>query len=171
MSKLSLLTRLITISCLLSVAACRKADDAEYVRLAGNVFIFNYREAVATYVISLQRLRAIPEGAIWVATFENPAGGAPQVVKRRIYPSSSFIAVESDPVFCIVAGREYSYKIEIMSGNTELQWIEGKIKSSISQDILPDKPLVIGPGYDKNLESFRIESNTLNKSTSNLCKN
>lgn len=139
---------------MLAVSACRQSDEGNYVRVAGNVFIFNYREAVATYVLSLQRLRPLPPDSLWRATFDNPEGGTPQTVTRTIFAGMGNIAVESEPVYCIVKGKPYTYKIEIIAENRTLQVLSGTMVSTLSQDILPEKPLVIGPGYQKNPDTF-----------------
>ena len=60
---------LLTLLSIIALSACRQADDGNYVRLAGNVFIFNYREAVATYVISLQRLRRL--AVLWTRAHDH----------------------------------------------------------------------------------------------------
>lgn len=135
---------------LATMTGCRQSEDGNYVRLAGNLFIFNYREAVATYVISLQRLRPLPQDTQWKATFDNPQGGEPLIVMRKVSPGSENIGVESDPVYCIVEGKPYKYTIELISNNKSIQSISGTITSTLSQDILPERPLVIGPGYHRN---------------------
>jgi hypothetical protein len=135
---------------LLAGTACRNSGEGDYVRLAGNVFIFNYRIAEASYVVSLQRLRELPKGTELVATFENPLDGSSLVTRRPVFPGSSNIAVESDPVDCIAKGKPYSFRIELLHENKSLQILEGKIKSTLSSDVLPERPLVIGPGYERN---------------------
>ena len=135
---------------LATISGCRPSEDGNYVRLAGHLFIFNYREAVATYVISLQRLRPLPVDAQWRATFDNPQGGEPLIVTRKIHPGSENIGIESDPVYCIVKGKPYKYSIELISNKKSIQTIAGTITSTLSQDILPERPLVVGPGYDRN---------------------
>lgn len=161
---------LFSVLCVLALSACRQSDDGNYVRLAGNLFIFNYREAVATYVISLQRLRPLPQGTYWRATFDNPEGGEPQVISRKIYPGRDNIGVESEPVYCIVKGRPYSYKIEIVSENLTLQTVSGTMVSTLSQDILPDKPLVVGPGYEKNPNAIQHNDPVKRALKLNRCK-
>lgn len=133
-----------------ALSGCRQSEDADHVRLAGNLFIFNYREAVATYVISLQRLRPLPPDTHWKATFDNPQGGEPLTVTRKVFPGYGNIAIESDPVYCIVKGLQYNYKIELISKGKTFQTISGNMISTLSQDILPKAPLVIGPGYERN---------------------
>lgn len=160
---------LLTLLGIIALSACRQADDGNYVRLAGNVFIFNYREAVATYVISLQRLRRLPPDSQWRATFDNPEGGAPQVIIRKIFPGMGNIPVESEPVYCITKGKPYAYKIEIVAENRTLQTISGTMISTLSQDILPEKPLVIGPGYEKNPDASQQNDAVKRALNANRC--
>ncbi len=46
-------------------------------KLTGKMFVFNYRLAYATYMVTLNKTGAVPDGSTVVATFENPAGGNP----------------------------------------------------------------------------------------------
>ena len=142
--------RLMILMLAFGIAACRDSGQGNYVRLAGNVFIFNYREAVATYVLTLQRLREIPPDTEIEARFDNPEGGEPLIKTWRVWPGSNNIAVESDPVFCIEKGKLYEYTVRLLGHGVVLQEIKGKMISTLSQDVLPLKPLVTGPGYEPN---------------------
>ena len=54
----------------LTISAC--VDQSQYLELAGGGFIFNYRNATATYGIILVPRRDPPPGAVIEASFENP---------------------------------------------------------------------------------------------------
>src|SRR5690606_9418832 len=63
---------------LLGVSACRESGgEGEYFAIDGKIFVFNYREARATYLINIVPLRPVEEEQTAVASFENPAGGEP----------------------------------------------------------------------------------------------
>ncbi len=133
------------------LGGCRDAGEGDYVNVTGKIFVFNYRIAQATYLLTLGKLRPLPDGAILEATFENPAGGTPFVVRQKIWPMMEKITVESPPIKCVKANREYkvSMRLEDASGKI-LQIIERKMISDVDQSVMPDKPLVVGPFYDPN---------------------
>jgi len=135
------------------IAGCRDVPAENYVEVNGRLFVFNYREAVATYLVTLAKLRALPEGAAFEAEFENPAGGQPLIKRQEIWPALDKITVESPPVHCVVADRPYQVTIRILGKDgEELQRVETTLISNTDQSVLPDRPLVVGPFYDPNPE-------------------
>ena len=136
---------------LLSAAGCREAPRDAYVELTGKIFVFNYRVATATYVVTLGKLRPIPEGAVVETRFDDPRGGDPLILTEKIWPKLERIAIESPPVFCIVKGRPYGFSIVIKdAAGAELQKLSGAVTSSLDQSVLPDVPLVVGNAYEPN---------------------
>ena len=136
---------------ILCAAGCREAPPDSYVELTGKIFVFNYRVATATYVVTLGKLRPLPEGAVAETLFDDPSGGAPIAVKQKIWPKLDKISIESPPVFCIVKDRPYKFIIDIRGGDGDLlQKVEGAVVSSLNQSVLPAAPLVVGNGYDPN---------------------
>ena len=136
---------------LLSAAGCREAPRDAYVELTGKIFVFNYRVATATYVVTLGKLRPIPEGAVVETRFDDPRGGDPLILTEKIWPKLDRIAIESPPVFCIVKGRLYGFSIVIKdAAGAELQKLSGAVTSSLDQSVLPDVPLVVGNAYEPN---------------------
>ena len=136
---------------LLSAAGCREVPRDSYVELTGRLFVFNYRVATATYVITLGKLRPIPDGAMVEIGFDNPQGGAPLIVTEKIWPKLEKIAIESPPVFCIVKDRPYKFSIVIKdAAGAQLQKLAGAVTSSLDQTVLPDVPLVVGNAYEPN---------------------
>jgi hypothetical protein len=132
---------------------CREVKGDEYFALSGQVFIFNYRIATATYVVTLDRLRPVPEGSVAVADFENPDGGEALTVEEKIWPKAQKISFESPPLSCVVKDRPYTISIKIMNGEGKiLQKIESTLRSTLDQTVLPDRPLVIGQSYEANPE-------------------
>ena len=138
----------------LALAACRDTgEDGEHFRIAGKLFVFNYRVATATYLVNIVPVRPPREGETAIATFENPAGGEPIVVRQKIWPRLEKTTIESPPLTCVVKDRPYAVSIRIEDADgTVLQTIETTMTSSEDQTILPDRPLVVGPVYTPNPE-------------------
>lgn len=136
---------------LLLLSACKDSSRSGYVELKGRVFIFNPRVATATYVVSLRILKPLPEGATIEAVFDNPAGGERLKLSQTVRMHAGDVAVESPNLHCIKKGGRYAFDIILVdaSGAT-LQKISSSIESSLDQSILPDLPLVVGPGYEPN---------------------
>ena len=82
---------------LLCLGACRDAGEGDYVNVSGKIFVFNYRIAEATYLLTLAKLRPLPDGSMLETTFENPAGGDPMIVRQKIWPTMEKITIESPP--------------------------------------------------------------------------
>ena len=137
----------------LTLNGCREVKSDDYFALSGKVFIFNYRIATATYVITLDKLRPLPDASIAIANFENPAGGAALKVEEKIWPKMERLSFESPPLSCVVKDRSYSFSIQIVSGEGKiLQEISSTLTSTLDQTVLPDRPVVIGQGYEANPE-------------------
>jgi hypothetical protein len=138
----------------LALASCRDSgNDAEHFRIAGKLFVFNYRVATATYLVNLVPVQPPGEGETAVASFEDPAGGPPIVVRQKIWPRLDKTTIESPPLHCVVKDRPYAVSIRIEGPDgTVLQTIETTMTSTEDQMILPDRPLVVGPVYTPNPE-------------------
>ena len=139
---------------ILALTACRDTGgEGEYFEITGRLFVFNYRLARATYLVVLMPLKPMREGETAVATFENPAGGEPIVVRQKIWPNLDKTSIESPPLRCIVKDKPYAVTIRIEGADGKvIQTIETTMTSSQDQDDLPDKPLVVGPFYTPNPE-------------------
>jgi hypothetical protein len=138
----------------LALVACRESGgEGEYFATAGKLFVFNYRVATATYLVNLKPLKAVGDGETAVATFEDPAGGEPIVVRQKIWPRLDKTTIESPPLRCVVKDKPYAVKIEIVGPDgAVMQTIKTTMTSSEDQKILPDRPLVVGPVYTPNPE-------------------
>ena len=65
------------------------------------------------------------------------------------------IEIQSPDVECVVTGKDYKIKITVKSpGGEVLQTIDTTLASTLDQSVLPAKPPVEGPAYDKNPEAF-----------------
>lgn len=132
---------------------CREVKSDDYYALSGKVFIFNYRIATATYVITLDRLRPLPQGSVAIAEFENPAGGEMLKVEEKIWPKMERLSFESPPLSCVLKDKPYAFSIHIMGAEGKiLQEISSTLVSTLDQTVLPDRPLVVGQGYEANPE-------------------
>lgn len=139
---------------LLTLAACRdSSSEGALFAFDGKLFVFNYRVATATYLVNLKPLQPVGDGQTVVASFEDPAGGQPIVVRQRIWPRLAKTTIESPPLRCVAKDRPYqvSIRIEDASGQA-LQTLDTTITSTLDQSILPDRPLVVGPVYTPNPE-------------------
>lgn len=132
--------------------ACSGSGD--YLAVAGGGFVFNYRIAEATYGIAFKPMRAIPENAVIEASFENPAGGEPFVM-RKVGPfNPTRIAFTTPAVTGVVKGRAYKVIVALSdAAGMNLQTIEKTFASDVDQAVLPERPLAIGPGYQKNIDA------------------
>ncbi len=136
---------------LVMLGACKDEARQGYVELTGRIMLFNPRLATATYVVTLDRLRDIPDGSRVIAWFDNPAGGDKLRIEQKVWPNATRIAIESAPLHCVRKGRAYAFSVRLVGPSGEdLQLVEASITSTLDQTILPDAPLVVGPAYEPN---------------------
>ena len=135
----------------LALGACRDTGKDQLFAISGKLFEFNYRLAIATYVITLKPLRPMEEGQVAVVSFQNPAGGDPIIVNQKIWPKLPHITLTSPPLTCVVKDKPYAVSIAIEGADgSVVQKLDTTITSSLDQSVLPDRPLVIGPKYELN---------------------
>lgn len=147
---------LILLPLALLLAACQREAGPDPLKLTGKMFVFNYRLAYATYLITLEQTEPLPGGSVVQAEFENPAGGAPLTLERRIFPNLPRVVLESPDITCVKKDRPYKVTVAVVGPDGErLQTLETQVTSNVDQSILPAKPLVVGPGYDKNPDVFK----------------
>lgn len=147
---------LLAITAMLGLSACQRDEPREVAKISGRMFVFNYRVAIATYLVTLQRVAPIRDGSTVEATFENPRGGAELTTREKIFPTDEKITVQSPPVECIKQDRPYRVVIRIKGPEGDLlQTIETTIRSDTDQSLLPAKPLTVGPLYTPNPEVFK----------------
>ncbi len=142
----------------LALSGCQRKDDQGPTELTGRIFVFNYRVASATYMITLKKIAPIPDGTTAVAEFENPAGGDPLVIHEKIYPFWDKITLESPDLRCVRKDHPYSVSIKLVdASNKTLQTLKTEVKSDLDQTVLPTKPLVVGPAYAANPDVFKAD--------------
>jgi len=139
------------------LTGCQRETD-KLVEVNGRVFVFNYRIAVATYVVTLNKKAPIPEGTVAIAEFENPAGGDVLVTREKIYPFWDKITLQSPALHCVKKDKPYAVSVRLVDAKGEtLQSLKTEVISSLDQSVMPGKPLVVGPFYTKNPEVFKLD--------------
>lgn len=139
---------------LLAVASCRESGgEGEFFEVSSRLVVFNYRVAIATFVVTLRPLKPMVEGDSAIATFQNPAGGEGIVVNQKIWPNLDKVTLETPPLSCIAKDKPYTASVRIVSADGAVkQTIETSVTSTQDQSVLPDRPLVVGPLYTPNPE-------------------
>lgn len=134
-------------------------NDA-YLQILGGGFMFNYREGEVYYGFTAEVVRPLASGSIIEASFEDPDGGPPLVVKERVSTMTNRYSLRSPPVRGVEADRPYHVAIKVYDREgKELIWqTERDYTSEISDRVVPEKPLTIGPGYHGNPEAMSLKS-------------
>ena len=142
----------IAVLSLIVLAAC-SGEEGSYFEVAGGGFVFNYRIAEAKYGIALKPMRDIPADAVIEATFDNPSGGQPFVIRKEGPFNPTRVAFDTPPLKGVVKGHPYQVTVILRDGSgAPLQTIEKTFQSELDQTVLPERPLAIGPGYQRNLD-------------------
>ncbi|EJC78704.1 hypothetical protein Rleg4DRAFT_0272 [Rhizobium leguminosarum bv. trifolii WSM2297] len=145
----------IALATALVLSACQRQAE-NLVEVTGHLFVFNYRVASATYLLTLKKTGPIPDGSVIIAEFENPEGGDPLVLNQKIYPIDDKIALQSEKLHCVRKDRPYSVSVRLVDKDGKvLQELKTQFRSDLDQTVLPSKPLVVGALYDKNPEVFK----------------
>ncbi len=76
---------LLAIAGMLALSGCQRDEPREVAKISGRMFVFNYRVAIATYLVTLQRIAPIRDGSTIEATFENPRGGPDLTSREKIF--------------------------------------------------------------------------------------
>lgn len=143
------------IAVLLAIGWATREDPAErpYLDIVGGGFIFNYRIAEVFYGFTVVVLKPLPTGSVVEASFEDPAGGKPYLVRQRLGgPEMTRFAMRSPPVRGVKAGQPYLVIISVLAreGEKVLWTAEREFRSQLDGNLVPDQPLTIGPGYAPN---------------------
>ena len=150
------------------LAACQRQAET-MLEVTGHLFVFNYRNASATYLLTMKKTAPIPDGSTIVAEFENPQGGTPLVLNQKVFPMDDKISVQSENLHCVVKDRPYSVTVKLVDKDGKLlQELNAQFKSDLDQTVLPSKPLVVGPFYNKNPEVFKADG-TVDYSNTDKC--
>lgn len=127
-------------------------ETKPYLGILGGGFMFNYREGDVYYGFTAMVQRPLPTGSIIEASFEDPGGGEPLIVRQRVGTDTERYSLRSPEVRGVEAGKPYHVAIRVFDREEQnllgMQSLD--FTSKISDDVVPDKPLVIGPGYTPN---------------------
>ena len=146
---------------LLALSGCQREQGDGPLAVSGRLFVFNYRVAIASYLVTLNRNGEVPPGSVIETSFENPGGGEPLVTRQKVFLSQAKLVLESPPVHCVVKDRPYAVSIRLRDGSGGLlQVIETTVTSNEDQSVLPAKPLVLGPLYAPNPAVFKADGTT-----------
>ncbi len=145
------------VAILLAIGWATREDPAgkPYLKIAGSGFVFNYRVADVTYGFTAIVIRPLPVGSTIEARFQDPAGGPDHLIRKRVGTDTVRYGFQSQPVRGVVAGTPYQVAVRVIDrrGEQELWQHAFTVKSQISETVMPDKPLTIGPGYTPNPDS------------------
>ncbi|MEZ5842910.1 MAG: hypothetical protein R3D27_04170 [Hyphomicrobiaceae bacterium] len=136
-------------------AGCEDDSKRPPLTVVGGGFIFNYRAASAYYGVSVKLARAMPKGTVIEVQFEDPSGGPAVRVSETVTDERRGYALETPPLRGVVAGRDYLVVVHLKEAETgrEIYRLEHRVHSELDQDVLPEKPLTVGPGYTPNPDS------------------
>ena len=150
------MTNFVAIAVCIALAACigAKDEDKPYIEFIGGGFIFNYRLAEAGYGFVAGVKRPIPSGTVLEAEFENPAGGDPMIVRQTARWGRTSYHFRTPPVQGVKASRDYHVELRLIdpASREVIAHYTKTYRSDVDQDILPDAPLVVGPGYQQPKE-------------------
>jgi hypothetical protein len=139
-----------------ALSACQREKTEELFKLTGRIFVFNYRISEASYMVTIEQQKSIPDGMTIVTQFQDPTGGAPIEIVRTAWPKLKRVSLASPPIRCVKAGIAYAVDIAVKNASGDVvQKIATTVKSNIDQSILAAKPLLVGPVYEPNREVFK----------------
>ena len=82
------------------------------------------------------------------ARLENPAGGAPFVIRQRASWDQVEYVFRSPPVRGVKAGRDYGVQVRLLGADERaIATLARTFRSEVDQEVLPERAPVVGPGY------------------------
>lgn len=151
--------RLSCVAALLVLVACGEDEGPEpYFEFAGGGFVFNYRQASITYGFVVRVVRQPPEGGMLEAVLEDPAGGPAIVLRQPVKSGRQSYKFESPPVTGVRKDTDYQVELRLFAkvegaeaegSAPPLARITRAYRSQLDEEILPDSPLAVGPGYHR----------------------
>jgi hypothetical protein len=130
-------------------------DKGPYFSFAGGGFVFNYRIGEMYYGFVLKPERKLPEGSVIEARFEDPAGGPDIVLDTPTRSGQLQYMFRTPAVKGVKKDKDYRVETRLLDKpqGTVLASMSRTFRSTVEQSELPDKPLVVGPGYTPNPEN------------------
>lgn len=125
--------------------------EKPYLKILGASFIFNYRVSDVYMGFAAAPQKPIPIGSILTVSFEDPAGGDPFIVTQQIGLPDRRISLRSPSMRGVRAHVPYNVHLQLSLPDKDTAYWEHdfSISSNSSDDIVPDRPLVVGPGYHR----------------------
>jgi hypothetical protein len=145
----------IALSLVLLVLVGCDNENKPIASFAGGGFIFNYRIGEAFYGVVIETERGLPPQTVIEAEFQDPAGGKLIEVSEKIRSDRRKYMLRTPPLKGIEKGVSYKVVVKILDqpGGKVIERLERTFQSDIDQSVMPDAPLVIGPGFTPNPES------------------
>lgn len=144
----------------LFLTACGEDPNAPYLNFAGGGFVFNYRNAEAFYGFVAKPVRSLPEGGSIEAQFEVPGSAEPAKVIEKVVTGQVQYSFKSPNLSGIQPKRDYKAVMRLLDAEgKEIARYEQNFHTDVDQATLPNQPLVVGPGYEKNPD---LKPGTLN---------
>ena len=129
------------------------ADQRPYMKISGGGFLCNYREGHASYSIVIALTKAVPPGSVLEASLENPSGPPFRDVQRLEVKARRY-HFETPHLSGVEADHPYSVTVLLKAPDgTVLESIGHSVMTKVAPEIVPSKPLTIGPGYHRNPEN------------------
>lgn len=145
---------LVVVALLFAIGWATRNDpnDKPVIAIVGGGFILNYRIAEHFYGFVAVVQKPLETGSIIEASFEDPAGGGPILVRQRVSPMFDRYEFRTPPLRGIEAGRAYKVSVRVRNrtDTSEIYATELAYRSDVGSESLPDAPLTIGPGYARN---------------------
>ena len=143
---------MLLITVLFALMGCNEDSNAPYLEFAGGGFIFNYRNAEAFYGFVARPVRTLPEGSVIEVQFEVPNSSTPYVVKQDVKPGVLQFTFRTEDLRGIEKDHPYKAVMRLLASpeGAEIARYERTYHADVEQASLPDKPLVVGPGYQPN---------------------
>ena len=126
--------------------------ETPYLKIAGAGFMMNYRIADATYGFTAMVMKPVKNSSVIEATFEDPAGGPPIVIKAKLWPKTRQYGLQTPPLQGIEKDKPYHVHVRLLQQGDGAVLFEDEftVVSSLSSAVMPSAPLTIGPGYTRN---------------------
>ena len=101
----------------LALGACRDSGtdgEGKLFEISGKLFVFNYRVATATYVVTLRPAAADGRGPDRGRQLRGSGRRrADLVIEQKVWPKLDKVTIESPPLACVVKDHPYAVSIRI----------------------------------------------------------
>lgn len=144
--------KLLAVALPLLLAGCGEDDPAKpYLEIAGGGFIVNYRVADSYYGFVAKPVRALPEGAVIEVTFELPGKGKFETIREPARAGQLQYLFRTQSLTGIERGHRYKMAMRLIDASGKELGAYGKeFPADFDVSLIPEKPLVDGPGYTPN---------------------